>query len=70
MQDRGERMIEGQDKRIRNDLVDGQEVEAIGLIPSWNWMAAMVSRGFRAIGQLIGWKQSLDKAAMGKQLLV
>ncbi|GJY49728.1 putative reverse transcriptase domain-containing protein, partial [Tanacetum coccineum] len=22
----------------------------IGLIPSWNWMAAMVSRGFRAIG--------------------
>ncbi|GJX07646.1 retrovirus-related pol polyprotein from transposon 17.6 [Tanacetum coccineum] len=24
------------------------------LIPSWNWMAAMVSRGFRAEGQLIG----------------
>ncbi|GJR79832.1 reverse transcriptase domain-containing protein [Tanacetum coccineum] len=37
-------------------FINTRTVFAIGescLIPSWNWMAAMVSRGFRAEGQLI-----------------
>ncbi|GJW48939.1 reverse transcriptase domain-containing protein [Tanacetum coccineum] len=59
--------MEGQDEKEKKDLED-EELKLRylcllllsfdqGLIPTWNWMAAMVSRGFRAVGQLIGRRQ-------------